>query len=95
MPRRVRGYDYWKVATLLAALFCAGMALRAVIAQQPQTIEIQEALTMEPDYTTTWTSAGPLTQTVNTYQKEGEDITQTIARHAAKVAALLAEYPAI
>jgi len=92
MPRRVRGYDYWKVATLLAALFCAGMALRAVIAQQPQTIEIQEALTVEPDYTNTWQSDGQ-TVTVNTYQKDEETVTQAVARHAAKVAAMLEAFP--
>ena len=85
--------DVWKALPLLAALFCVGAAYYASTSQiPPSIIEIQEALTLEPDFKTTYVSGG-MKQTVSTYQKAGDSITETAAIHAAKVAALLVEFP--
>lgn len=95
MWRLNRNERFADVALLLAALFAGSMAYIATQETSHTTIEIEEALTLQPDFTTTWTSAGPLTQTVNTYQKEGDTYDETVTIHAAKVAALQATYPAI
>jgi len=50
---------------------------------------------MGDPYTTTWTSAGPMSQLVTTTQKVDETPEQCAARHAARVAALKAQFPQI
>jgi len=49
----------------------------------------------KPTYAAHWTSGGSsVAHDVNTYQKAGEDIGDTAARHKAAVDALLKLYPA-
>jgi len=85
--------DCIRIATLIAALFCVGMAWSATHITYPQTITIEEALTMEPDFKTTYLSGG-LKHTVTTYKVATETDAEAAARHAAKLAAYLVLFPA-
>lgn len=91
--RKVQLIDFFRVSTLIAALSCIGMTWEATHITYPQTITIEEALTMEPDFKSTYLSGG-IKHTVSTYKVATETDAEAAARHAAKLAAYLVEFPA-
>ena len=80
------------IALLVAALFACTMAYNATHTTPNPTIQIEEAMTLEPDYKTTYISGG-MKQTVTTYKLDTETYAEGSARHKAKVAAHLVEFP--
>ena len=93
MMRKGQLIDYFRVAILVAALGCIGMTWEATHITYPQTITNEEALTMEPNFKSTYLSGG-LKHTVTTYKVATETDAEAAARHAAKLAAYLVEFPA-
>lgn len=92
MSWRIRRNEWWRVATLIAAIFCLAMAYQATLTPTHQEFEIEKSLEMEPDYKTIWLSGG-MKQVVSTYKDSGETDAEASARHKAKVTAHLVEFP--